>query len=219
MPSYSQNKLNWLPSITAQPRGIKWHFIPERAPHFGGLWEAAVISFKVHLARVVGNAKLDFEEMYTVLTQIEACLNSRPLGSLPDTNEDGIEMLTPGHFLIGRPLQAIPDDTKSFQDQSLLRRWHLCQNLIRHFWGRWKDEYLSALQKYLKWRHPTRNLKIGDVVVLKEDNMVVCQWPLARVVSTNPGSDGLVRVVTLKTKDGTYKRPVTKIAPLVPCED
>ena len=101
-------------------RGIDWHFIPERAPHFEGLWEAAVKSFKTHLTRVVGNSKLDFEEMTTILTQIEACLNSRPLGTLPHNDDDGIEMLTPGHFLIGRPLQAIPDHPYSSHSLSLL---------------------------------------------------------------------------------------------------
>lgn len=175
-------------------------------------------SFKTHLARIVGNTKLDFEEMSTVLAQIEACLNSRPLGTLPDNNEDGIEMLTPGHFLIGRPLQAIPDDPQTFQKQSLLRRWYLCQSLVRHFWERWKNEYLIALRKQAKWKRPSDNTQVGDIVVLKEDNLVTCQWPLARVVDTHAGSDGFIRVVTLKTKDGTYKRPITKIAPILPCE-
>ena len=103
------------------------------------------------------------EEMTTVLAQIESCLNSRPLGTLPHNNEDGIEMLTPGHFLIGRPLQAIPDDPQSFQKQGLLRRWYLCQSLIIHFWG-WRNEYLVALMRCTKWRLLHENLKIGDVV-------------------------------------------------------
>lgn len=199
-------------------QGIEWHFIPERAPHFGGLWEAAVRSFKTHLRRVVGNTKLDFEEMCTVLTQIEACLNSRPLGTIPHDNDDGIETLTPGHFLIGRPIQAIPDDPQSYQSLNILRRWYLCQGLVRHFWGRWRNEYLVALRKHSKWKHPSENLRVGDIVVLKEDNLVPSQWPIAKIVETNEGADGLVRVVTLKTKDGTYKRPVTKVAGLIPCE-
>jgi len=95
-------------------QGIDWHFIPERAPHFGGLWEAAVKSFKTHFRRVVGNFKLDFEEMSTVRTQIEACLNSRPLGTIPHNDDDGIELLTPGHFLIGRPIQSIPNHPQSY---------------------------------------------------------------------------------------------------------
>ena len=58
---------------------IEWKFIPEHSPHFSGIWEAAVKSSKTHLKRVFGKVKLTYEEMTTVLTQIEACLNSRPL--------------------------------------------------------------------------------------------------------------------------------------------
>ena len=76
-------------------QSITWKFIPEHAPHFGGLWEAAVKSAKLHLRKVVGENKLTFEEYSTVLTQVEACLNSHPLCSLPDS-DDGIEALMPG---------------------------------------------------------------------------------------------------------------------------
>ena len=197
-------------------QGIDWRFIPERAPHFGGLWEAAVKSFKTHLKRIVGNYKLDFEEMTTILTQIEACLNSRPLGTVPHNDDNGIEMLTPGHFLIGRPLQALPDHSHSSQSLGLLRRWYLCQGLMRHFWERWRNEYIIALRKHAKWKRPNSNFQVGDVV--KEDNLVSSHWPIALIIETNAGTDGLVRVVTLKTKDGIYKRPVTKVALLLPCE-
>ena len=138
-------------------QGIVWNFIPERAPHFGGLWEAAVKSVKKHLKRVLADAKLTFEELMTVLTQVEACLNSRPLVPLP-SDDDGIEALTPGHFLIGRPLESLPDPSFSYRSLSLLRRWHLCQALVRHFWKRWSSEYLMSLRRLSKWRHPTRNL-------------------------------------------------------------
>ena len=114
-------------------QGIDWSFIPERAPHFGGLWEAAVKSTKKHLSRVVGNVKLTFEELCTVLSQIEACLSSRPLTSLPSDN-DNIQVLTPGHFLIGRPLEALPDSPSSYRPVSTLPRWELCQSMVRHFW-------------------------------------------------------------------------------------
>ncbi|KMQ86917.1 gag-pol protein, partial [Lasius niger] len=80
--------------------GVRWSFNPPAAPHFGGLWEAAVKSVKHHLRRVIGESTLTFEEMSTVLSQIEACLNSRPLLALTDDPED-VSALTPGHFLIG----------------------------------------------------------------------------------------------------------------------
>ena len=79
---------------------IQWTHIPEHAPHFGGLWEAAVKSIKRHFRRIIGNVRLTFEELATVLAQVEACLNSRPLTPLPQL-KDGMEVLTPGHFLIG----------------------------------------------------------------------------------------------------------------------
>ena len=199
-------------------QGIQWDFIPEHAPHFGGLWESAVKSLKTHLCRIVGNSRLNFEELTTVLSQIEACLNSRPLGVIPHYNDEGMEVLTPGHFLIGRPIEAVPDHDLSYRPLSTLRRWHLCEALVRHFWRRWQSEYLTSLRKYSKWRNPVRNLEVGDIVVLREDNTMPTQWPIARIVETHQGRDRLVRVVKLRTKNGIYVRPVAKVALLLPCE-
>ncbi len=195
---------------------IQWKFIPEHSPHFGGIWEASVKSFKKHLRRVVGEVKLTFQEMHTVLSQIEACLNSRPFVPVNHPDDDGIETLTPGHFLICQPLMALPDPAISYQSISLLRRWHLCQSLVRHFWKRWSLEYLSTLQRISKWQRPVHNVAVGDVVVLIEDGMVPTQWPLARILKTYPGTDGVIRVVDIKTSKGLYRRPVHKIA-VLPC--
>lgn len=128
-------------------QGIQWDFIPEHAPHFGGLWESAIKSLKTHLCRIVGNSRLNFEELTTVLSQIEACLNSRPLGVIPHYNDEGMEVLTPGHFLIGRPIEAIPDHDLSYRPLSTLRRWHLCEALVRHFWKRWQSRQAT----YQEW--------------------------------------------------------------------
>lgn len=172
-------------------------------------------SAKTHLRKTVGNASLTFEEMITVLTQIEACLNSRPIAPLPDS-EDGLEALTPGHFLIGKPLEALPDSTLLYQPNTVLRRWQLCQALTQSFWRRWSSEYLSYLRQLTKWQVPTRNFQVGDLVCLQEDGMSPTKWPLARVMAVHPGRDGLVRVLTLRTPQGTYTRPVTKAALILP---
>ena len=114
---------NW-----AAPKEIRWSFLPSRAPHFGGLWEAAVKSMKLLLQKTLGGCKLRFDEMTTVLTEVEALLNSRPLVPLYSVATDGIAPLTPGHFLIGAPLAALP----SLPDQTSytsLRRWNLVQHL------------------------------------------------------------------------------------------
>ena len=211
----AQQKTEGIVSEFCATRNIEWRFIPEHGPHFGGIWEAAVKSTKTHLKRIMGDVKLTYEELTTILTQVEACLNSRPLVPINSPDDDGIEVLTPGHFLIGQPLCALPDPSFSYRSVSLLRRWYLCQNLVRHFWKRWSAEYLSSLNRYNKWHHPSRNLSVGDLVVLKEDGTIPTNWPLARVTQVYPGKDGLVRVATVKTTKGTYKRPVSKIALLL----
>ncbi|XP_076382761.1 uncharacterized protein LOC143260621 [Megalopta genalis] len=86
---------------------IEWRLIPPHSPHFGGLWEGAVKSAKYHLTRVIGDQRLTFEELYTLLTQIESCLNSRPLSPLSSDPTD-LNPLTPGHFLIGTAITTLP---------------------------------------------------------------------------------------------------------------
>ena len=107
-------------TVFCSNQGIRWSFILEHAPHFGGLWEAVVESFKVHLRRVVSNAILTNEELATVLTQIEGCFNSRPLAALPDP-DGAFEALTPRHFLTGRHLEALPDPPSFHQSCHLLK--------------------------------------------------------------------------------------------------
>ena len=171
---------------------MKWSFIPEHSPHFGGIWEAAVKSTKTHLKRIVGSVKLTYEELSTVLTQIEAVLNSRPLVPMVTQDGEGVEALTPGHFLIGKSLCSLPDKESPVQDISHLRRWQLCQRLTQHFWQRWSKEYLQSLRRFCKWHCPQRNLQPGDVVILQEDGIARSCWPIGRVEQVFPGDDGLV---------------------------
>ena len=109
-------------------QGIGWNFTPENAIYFGRLWEAVVKSFKRHRRHVLGGVCFTFEELTTTLAQVEACLNSRPLTAMPESDKC-IEDLTPGHFLLGSLLEAHPDPTNSFHEIPLLKRWHLCQTL------------------------------------------------------------------------------------------
>ncbi len=178
---------------------IKWHFIPPRAPHFGSLWEAGVKAMKTLLRKMVGSHILTFQELATVLTEAEAILNSRPLTPLSSTSVDDDLVLTAGHFLIGRPLKALPatavDDTCKI---STLRRWNLVKRLQQDLWIAWSARYLQSLQERTKWSKPSRNFQPGDVVLLKDEVLKHRGWPLARVLKTYPGDDGLVRAVDLR---------------------
>lgn len=91
---------------TSTERGIEFRFIPPRAPHFGGLWEAAVKSAKHLMLRTMGQVRLTFEELTTILVDVEAILNSRPIVAVTEDPNDGVA-LTPGHLLIGSSLKAL----------------------------------------------------------------------------------------------------------------
>ena len=127
-----------------------------------------------------------------------------------------LEALTPGHFIIGQPLEALPDPSESYLSISLLKRWHLVQLFVRHFWQRWSTEYLATLSRVNKWRQSSPNVHVGDIVIVKDDALITpSKWPLAKIIETHPGKDKHVRVVTVKTANGVYKRPITKIVSLL----
>ena len=194
--------------------GINWSFIPPRSPHFGGLWEAGVRMAKYHFHKIIRNASLTFEELTTVFAQIEACMNSRPLSPLSNDPND-LSPLTPGHFLVGEPLVALPESDMREVASSKLNRFHYMKQMVQHFWDRWYKECISDLNKRSKWKYPTGSgLKVGDMVILKEDNLPPLKWPLGRIEQLYPGSDGIVRVVLVKTTKGSFKRAVVKICVL-----
>lgn len=192
---------------------IEWHFNAPLWPTAGGLWEAAVKSMKYHLHRVLGEQKLTFEQFTTLLHQIEACLNSRPLCPLTEDIED-LEYLTPGHFLIGGPLLSPPQREQDFAEHDLRNRWRLVEQMNAHIWKRWSSEYLQQLQIRSKWQHPKENLQQGSLVLVKDEHVPPGHWAVGRVQELHPGADGKVRVVTLKTRKGLLKRPITKLSPL-----
>lgn len=190
--------------------GVIWSFIPPRAPHFGGLWEAAVKSFKHHFKRVIGDTTLTFEEMATVSAQIEACLNSRPLCPLSSEPTDTVA-LTPGHFLINAPLNVLPEPFIDTNFNSRTCRWNHLSAMRNHFWDRWRQEVLHHVQQRNKWLTPGRQLGVGDLVLLKDDLCPPSKWPMGRVTAVHPGKDGLVRVVTIRTAASEFQRPVVKV--------
>lgn len=196
---------------------VKWHFIPARSPHFGGLWEAAVKSAKHHLKRILDASFLTYEEYTTVLTQIEAVLNSRPLTSLSNDPND-LSVLTPGHFLIGDTMTCIPEPDYTPLMINRLGRWQRVQQIQQQFWQRWKSEYLTELQQRSKWKRKEPEIIVGSLVLLKDDNLPPLKWAMGRVISLHPGKDNINRVVTIKTSTGIMKRAITKIC-LLPFED
>ncbi|XP_030767500.1 uncharacterized protein LOC115891216 [Sitophilus oryzae] len=193
---------------------IFWHFIPANSPTFGGLWEAGIKSAKHHIKRVIGNTPLTFEEFGTFLVQIEGILNSRPLCPLTEDPED-CASLTPAHFLNGRTITSTPQHNLTDVAENRLSRWQHIQAMVQHYWQRWQKEYLGELQTRTKWRRRFDEIiKVGSMVLIKDDNVPVLEWRLGRVTELHSGADGVVRVVTVKGQFGSLKRAINRICVL-----
>ncbi|KAI8441772.1 hypothetical protein MSG28_005461 [Choristoneura fumiferana] len=176
-------------------QGINWRFNPPSAPHFGGSWESNIRSIKLHLKRVIGDQLLTYEEMLTVLTQIESVLNSRPLTLL---NADPSEptALTPSHFLTLGPVNSLHNVDVSSLSLNLVKRKYLLDKIIQSFWKRWRVEYLHTLQMRQKWNTASNPITKGTIVLLNIDNVPPLKWPLGVIEDVFPGKDGVIRVVS-----------------------
>ncbi|XP_076384377.1 uncharacterized protein LOC143262794 [Megalopta genalis] len=199
-------------------QGINWHFSPPRSPHFGGLWEAAVKSFKGHLYKTIGNELFTFEQLNTYIIEVEAILNSRPLTPLSSDPND-LTALSPSHFLIGDSLMQLPEYDLRDTPVNKLSSWQHIQRVKQHFWNRWSNEYLQTLHTRNKWHIPNDTQhKKGTLVIIREDNTPPLTWKLGRIIDICPGRDKIVRVATVKTAQGTYQRAIKKLSPL-PIDD
>ncbi|CAH4036113.1 unnamed protein product [Pieris brassicae] len=170
---------------------INWHFNAPAWPSAGGLWEAAVKSLKAHTKKVIGDQKFTYEELSTLVAQLETCLNTRPLCPISEDPED-INFLTPAHFLTGGPtLSLLPTEN------DLRTRWYLVEKTFQDIWKRWQSEYLPTLTSRSKWQKPRENLKLQDLVAIHDANIPPGKWAMGRVVELHPGTDNIVRVVSL----------------------
>ncbi|MCP3878885.1 MAG: hypothetical protein GY701_10910, partial [Sulfitobacter sp.] len=209
---YSLENLSTLVDRCAE-KGIEWRFLPPRAPHMS-CWEPVIKVAKHHLKRTVQNERLSFMQLYTMGCSVEMALNSRPLVQSDDV---GLDSLTPSHLLIGRRADTIPDAyliklkgerifggiTRDTEKQ--LR--HL-QTLKTRFWDRWSNEYLTTLQRRAKWAFPGREYQVGDMVLLAEGRRNRLEWELGRVEMCQRSKDGQVRTCRVRTKKGVIHRAV-----------
>ena len=193
---------------------MKWVFIPPLAPNFGGLWEAGVKSVKTHLVTQCKEESFTYEELMTLLCEIEVCLNARPLCPLND-DPDSLNALTPQHFLT-QDLLAGDIDGRDFLStpEKYLSRWERMKKMRQEVCSRYRDEYITRLNNRPKQFTPKGNLVVGQLVLLREEHSPSSEWPLGRIAKTHPGDDGLVRVVTIVTQSGEKKRAVNKVCPL-----
>ncbi|VEN50686.1 unnamed protein product [Callosobruchus maculatus] len=196
---------------------IKWHFIPPYTPNHGGLWEAAVKSTKFHLKRVLINNNVTYEEFSTLVVQIEGILNSRPLVALSNDPND-LSSITPAHFLIGRPITALPDNDLNPIPMYRLTRLRHVQKLYQQVWHQFSTRYLSQLHHQYKWKDGPVKATVDSLVLMKHDHMPPIKWPIGRIIKLHYGTDGVPRTADVKTSKGITARSIRHLCPL-PLQD
>ena len=126
--------------------------------------------------------------------------------------------LTPNHLLHLKPSINLPPG--KFVSQDLYRRqWRQVQYLANLFWTRWIKEYLPGLQQRQKWTKTTRNLRIGDLVLVLHENTPRCDWPLGLITEVHVGRDDKVRSATVRFRGALYSRPISKLCLLEGIDD
>ncbi|GBN92652.1 hypothetical protein AVEN_206443-1 [Araneus ventricosus] len=184
------------------------------APWWGGFWERLVRSVKTCLKRILGKSSLTYEELYTVLVEIEAVINSRPITYLY-SNVNEPDPLSPSHFLTGSKLTVLPSPNTVPKSSKcdLIKRWKHRLLLLDHFWKRFYKEYLLELRTAMFSKIPKNSgqFKINDVVLIKEDNIKRCNWKLGRIKTLFPGRDGKIRSCEIHVANGTLSRPIERL--------
>lgn len=201
--------------------GTDWIFNPPSGSHLGGIWERQIRTTSKVLAVLLHEhgSRLDDESFRTLLFEVEAIINSRPL-TFASSDPDDLDPLSPSNLLTMKTSVVLPP-AGVFQraDVYMRRRWRRVQYLANLFWTRWKREYLLTLQQRAKWNSPKRNLAVGDVVLVKDDSCPRSVWPMGRVIRTESDKNGLVRTTHLKTQTSELRRPVDKVVLLLAKEE
>lgn len=180
--------------------GCEFLMIPPSASHMGGIWERQIRTIRSVLSAILDQSakRLDSTSLRTLLYEIMAIVNSRPLSIEHLSDPTGPEPLTPKHILTMKSTIVQPPPGEFMkEDLYLQKRWRRVQYLANEFWIRWRKEYLLYLQPRQKWNVHRRNLKINDVVLLQDGMAPRNEWKLAKVTDVYPGTDNKVRKVRL----------------------
>ena len=173
---------------------IKWSFNTPKAPWQGRFFERLVKSVKRCLKKILGQSCVTYEELLTVLMEIECVLNSRPLTYV--STEDLQEPLMPSHLICGRRILSVPaEDVADLKDpdwnttsEDLMRRAVYLQSLISKFWNRWSKEYLLELRESHRNAvrdSSTREIRVGELVMVHNKNQRRGLWKLGKVEKLN----------------------------------
>ena len=205
---------------------ITWNFIVEKAPWWGGFWERLVKSIKRPLKKIIGRTSLTYDQLQTIVVEIEGLLNARPLTYIYDDVESISFPLTPSHLIYGRRIVNLPNAQHSeiiSTNKSLTRRLRHHRYLLEKFANHWKREYLQSLREQSNTKARTDNesgIAIGDIVIVRNEKTNRNFWKLAKVEDLLQGGDKVVRAAVIRicvensNRTQLLRRPLRHLFPI-----
>ena len=188
---------------------IKWHFNPPAASHQGGVWERVIRTIRKVLSALTMDRILNDKTLHSFIVEVEQIINSRPITPLRSDPADDLP-LTPKMLLTGRLQSDLPPG-QFIRADGYRKSWKLVQFLADQFWSQWLKLYIPCLQTRHKWFKQKRNLVVGDVVLIADDNTKRSCWPKAVVEETFPDKDDLVRRARVRTACSSLTRDIRKL--------
>ena len=201
--------------------GCDMEFNPPDSSHRGGVFERMIGAARRVIEGVLVEhaAQLDDEGLLTVMAEASAVINSRPLSVTDASDPNSLEPLTPNHLLTmkSKVIPKLPESLDTSRpDLYASRQWRRCQYLIDLFWTRWKREIIQIHLPRSKWTVPRPNIKVGDVVLVVDEQNHRSFWKMARVIDAHKSADGLVRSARVRMADRSeLERPVQKLVHLL----
>ena len=211
--------------------GMIWSFNPSaNAPFQNGCSESLIRLVKRGILMSIGNNILSFSELLTIFYEIANLLNQRPIGIKPGNDISLGTYLCPNDLILGLNNNEAPNETFEESD-NIVKRYQFINQVVFSFWKKWTRDFFPTLIVRQKWHVDRRNVMIGDIVLLQDNNSLKGNWKLAQVVKTIIGSDNMVRDVTVKYKiiksgreykgqsDITVNRSVHSLIIVLPVEE
>ncbi|EYB83841.1 hypothetical protein Y032_0328g2641 [Ancylostoma ceylanicum] len=210
---------------------FRWNFITPLSPWKGGFYERLVGSVKTALKKTIPRQILDLPKLQTLICEVEAVLNTRPITSVPtNTAEEAyvlrpIDLISP-YFRLGQ-LNG-PVGTRAFYNESnetdsqasITLYYTVLRESLDAFWNIWRKEYLQLLgEKNIllpnKKQGARKGPSVGDVVLMKQENTPRSRWPLGLVIGLNKSTDGAYRSAQVRTSKNTIlDRSINQLLPL-----
>ena len=201
---------------------IRWKLLLEEALWQGGFFEKLIGTVKRTLKKVLRGERLNYEELLTVLNDIECTINCRPITHM--STDENIEPLCPSQLIIGRRILSLPNIADGecadevVSQELLTKRMKYVNSVLQQYWHRWSKAYVVNLREFHKSNNKQNQMIVipGEVVLVHDEKTPRQRWKIGRIIETQTSANGGVKVAVVNKKGRLYylNRPVQRIYPL-----